>query len=82
MSRSSSVLLAVVLVAGLVLAGVRWFTPTADAPDRTDPSIVHRVDLNHAGPAEIAALPGIGAGIGPRTVERIRDQAFCETEEP
>ena len=61
-------LLTVVLLSGLVVAGASWLEPVADPAARTDPSVVHRVDVNRADAAEIAVLPGIGDVLAGRIV--------------
>jgi competence ComEA-like helix-hairpin-helix protein len=65
-------LLTVVLLLGLLLAGASWLGPVGDPAARTDPSVVHRVDINRAEAGEIAILRGIGDVLAGRIVENRR----------
>jgi competence ComEA-like helix-hairpin-helix protein len=61
-------LLTVALLAGVAIAGGMWLRPVAPPAERSDPAVVHRVDVNRAGAAEIAVLPGIGDVLAGRIV--------------
>ena len=72
-------LLVTVLVVALGAAAAHRLAPTVRPAGRVDPDVVHRVDLNHADPAEIAVLPGIGDVLAARIVDsRERHGRFAE----
>ena len=76
-------LLAVLLALGVALGVGRAIGTTAVEPAalRTDASLVHRVDLDAADAAEIAALPGIGEVLAARIVADRRERgAFGRVE--
>ncbi len=62
-------LLTLVLLGGITVAGAAWLRPVSDPAERTDPAVVHRVDINRADPVEMAVLPGIGDVLAGRIVE-------------
>jgi len=64
----AGILLAVVLAAAGIVAAGHHLGERAPPADGTDPALVHRVDLNRADAAEVAALPGIGDVLAGRIV--------------